>query len=95
MCTIEVLLKAWSQVCTVKNSMATARKTGTFPIRLGTILRSPFIQELTPDEQRLINKRGSCNRLSINAKNISDPLVMNVINSVISQKVEFRNLFFR
>lgn len=70
--------------------MEAARKTGTVSENTEIILQSPFILELSQEEKLLQNKKRKTRRLNINAGNLTDPDVMDEINTAISQKKELK-----
>ena len=89
-CVFEALSKVWSQTCNVAKCMEAARKTGTVSENTEIILQSPFILELSQEEKLLQNKKRKTRRLNINAGNLTDPDVMDEINTAISQKKELK-----
>ena len=91
-CVIEALIKSWSDTCTVENYLTAARITGSFPTNYDAIKNSPFIHDLSNEEKELARKKRNNIRLNINGRHLTDPIVLEEINNVIYQMVEFRYL---
>lgn len=56
------------------------------------IKNSPFIHDLSNEEKELARKKQNNIHLNINGRHLTDPIVIEEINYVIYQKVEFRYL---
>ena len=89
---IEAFLCAWTQACSYKNCTNGAMKTGTFPVSFEKVCESPFVKELTQEEEMRRQRNENSERLNINSKLITAPAVINEINDAIKRFDRFSYL---
>ena len=71
---ITAFVDAWRSVCTPSNCASAARATGTFPVSVNEVEKSPFVRDLTAEEQERYNQRQArnANRVTISGALITD-----------------------
>ena len=72
---IKAFVSAWNAVCTPINCEAAAQKTGTYPVDFNAAKSSPFVRNLTPEEQARYEARQKRNenRVQISGRIITEP----------------------
>ena len=91
-CSIDALIRAWDETCSISCCTKAAEVTGTFPQDLNLILSSPFVHELTDEEKLIQSRKRKQNRLNINGKHVNSMEVIQEINTMLKEKEAFCHL---
>ena len=84
----------YRSTATTLTCMSGARKTGIYPFNPNEVTSSPFVRDLTPEEQQVVDLRNqrNVNRLSISCKLITDANCIVEISNSVGRNPKFAHL---